>query len=133
MTAARPTISVWLDDVRPKPASYTHHCKTAQEARDVLSQGTVDAMSLDHDLGICARCTPGTVSEAANIVVVSSLDSVCKKECACACHETGYDLVKWMAANDVWSRQKPKVHSANPVGAENMRAMIDRYWKPPCA
>lgn len=42
--------------------------------------------------------------------------------------ETGYDLVKWCAENRVWSKHKPRVHSWNPVGAANMRAVINRYF-----
>ena len=44
--------------------------------------------------------------------------------------ETGYDLVKWMAENNQWPKGEITVHSANPVGAANMRAMIDRYRPP---
>lgn len=43
--------------------------------------------------------------------------------------ESGYDLVKWMAENDIWPTGEITVHSANPVGAENMRATIERYRK----
>jgi len=47
--------------------------------------------------------------------------------CDCACHDTGYDLVKWMAENEVWPKNKPTVHSDNPVGRKNMLGVIDRY------
>ena len=43
----------------------------------------------------------------------------------------GRELVKWMAENDKWPPNKPKVHSANIVAAAYMRQMIDRYYKEP--
>jgi hypothetical protein len=42
--------------------------------------------------------------------------------------KTGYDLVLWMVENGRWPRQKPVVHSANPVGAAIMRSMIDKWF-----
>jgi len=39
----------------------------------------------------------------------------------------GTDLVNWMAEHDVWPPVRPCVHSANPVGAERMNGIIDRY------
>jgi hypothetical protein len=53
--------------------------------------------------------------------------------CQCGCHvlrPSGYDLVKWMGETGNWPRQKPLVHSMNPVGAAAMRTYIDRYWTP---
>jgi hypothetical protein len=42
--------------------------------------------------------------------------------------QTGYDLVKWMAENDCWPKGDIVIHSANIVGAENMKCMIDNYY-----
>lgn len=82
-------MKLWLDDVRPAPEGWTW-VKTVDEARARLVAGGVDHLSLDHDLGICPCCTPGTIVEAANIVVVSSTSGVCDvKQCCCACHLTG--------------------------------------------
>ena len=44
-------IKIWLDDERPMPGNYNIHIKTAWEAIEVLKQGRVTAISLDHDLG----------------------------------------------------------------------------------
>lgn len=41
---------------------------------------------------------------------------------------TGYDLVKWMVENDCWPKGDITIHSANPVGAKNMKEMVDRYF-----
>ena len=42
--------------------------------------------------------------------------------------KTGYHLVLWMVENCRWPHEKPLVHSANPVGAEVMRHMIDKWF-----
>lgn len=41
---------------------------------------------------------------------------------------TGYDLCKWMAETGAWPKQRPEVHSANPVGKEAMLWNIWRYF-----
>ena len=42
--------------------------------------------------------------------------------------KTGYHLVLWMIENNRWPREKPVVHSANPVGAMAMRQLIDQWF-----
>lgn len=49
---------------------------------------------------------------------------------------SGYDLAKWMVEKDIdmSGRFLPKefefnVHSANPVGAENIRSLFDNYLR----
>lgn len=41
---------------------------------------------------------------------------------------TGYDLVKWMVDRNIWPTDNIYIHSANPVGRANMKAMVDRYF-----
>src|SRR5688572_4381266 len=41
---------------------------------------------------------------------------------------TGYDLCKWMAEHNIWPQVACTIHSANPVGMQNMKATIDRYF-----
>jgi hypothetical protein len=111
---------MWLDDVRACPDGWTH-VKTVAEAKALLLAGPVEWASLDHDLGICPRCVD---------MADADIDArLCPKDCTHECHETGSDLVRWMAENDVWPRTKPRVHSANPVGAAYMRGVIERYWR----
>ena len=43
--------------------------------------------------------------------------------------KTGYHLVLWMVENNRWPKEKPVVHSANPVGAMVMRDMIERWFQ----
>lgn len=121
---------IWLDDVREMPSGYDVHCRTVREIQELLKTGQVEEASLDHDLGICPKCTPGEFSGKANIVVVQSLESCCDtKTCQCHCHETGSHLVRWMAETGNWPKKKPRVHSANIVGAAYMRGVIDGCWR----
>jgi hypothetical protein len=92
--------------------------------------GPVAFASLDHDLGICERCTPGSLSPG-GIMVIASLDGVCAKGCQCACHATGYDFALWMAETGRWPLEKPVCHSANPVGRERIEGVIARYYQRP--
>lgn len=112
-------VNLFLDDLRQPPndgAEWTV-CRTAEEAQSLLLAGFVNVASLDHDLGECARC--------------SALRGYNEPSRTCTHRMSGYDLVKWMAEHDIWPMQKPTVHSMNPVGAANMRATIDRYWRAP--
>lgn len=116
-----PPVCLFLDDVRdpPNDGRVWTICRTAEEARDVLLAGPVDEATLDHDLGHCPKCDV-TEERDEGLVLIDSHP--------CAHLRTGYDLVKWMAEHVVWPRLKPRVHSANPAGAANMRATIERYW-----
>ncbi len=105
-------MNLYLDDERPVPAEWVL-ARTIAEAKAHLSAGAVDRASLDHDLGQCEAC--GSELGPNN----------------CRHVGTGYDLVKWMAETGNWPREKPTVHSMNPVGAAAMRQMIDRFWGEP--
>lgn len=41
---------------------------------------------------------------------------------------TSYHLCLWMAEWERWPKEKPMVHSQNPVGAAAMRFIIDRHF-----
>lgn len=92
---------LWVDDERPAPPGW-YWAKTVEEAQDVLVSCFVERVSLDHDLG------PG--GEV-------------------------YDLVKWLAHTreacglDFWPAERPRVHSMNPVGRDNIEATIERYGR----
>lgn len=124
-------MKIYLDDIRPTPYGWTR-CYKIEEVQAHLCNSVVTDMSLDHDLGasyLCPECYD----------MATDWRECSITACECACHKvdpplvvpTGYDLVKWMAENDKWPVNKPKVHSANPVGRVNMQAVIDRYWHPP--
>jgi hypothetical protein len=94
---------VWLDDERPMPEGFDLHVKTASEAIALIRAGMVYHISLDHDLGH---------------------DS----------NGTGYDVAKFIEEGAFQGSIAPmevSVHSANPVGANNMKRCIDnakKFW-----
>lgn len=100
-------ILLWLDDLREAPKGWTH-VTTVEAAQDLLKTGEVQKASLDHDLGYQLG-EDGTIDKVY--------------------FRTGYDLVKWMAETNTWPKERPTVHSMNPVGRRNMEATIDRYFK----
>lgn len=74
------------------------HVKTVEEAKAYLEKGNVFRASLDHDLGDDAH------------------------------NGTGYALVCWMEESGHWPKYPPQVHSANPVGAQKMRTVINKQY-----
>ena len=100
---------LWLDDIRD-PKHYSPHyewvwVKTAPATIKFLETGEVTHVSLDHDLG--------------NEVGVGN----------------GYGVAVWIeeaAYTGRIPRLQWAIHSANPVGAANMRKALenaDRYWQ----
>ena len=98
-------MKLWLDDFREAPNGWTH-VTTVEAAQELLINGNVEEASLDHDLGFQFD------AEGEEIPY----------------DRTGYDLVKWMAETGHWPKKKPSVHSMNPAGRQNMKALIDRYF-----
>ena len=118
-------MNLWLDDIRD-PAHYGAigfvWVKTVQEAKEHLLRGDVKRASLDHDLGACADCLGDRTAEDWLIQHGGMAMPNCDH------FGTGYDLCVWMAETGHWPQEKPTVHSANPVGRERMRGVIDRYF-----
>lgn len=90
-------INLYLDDVREAPCGWVR-VRSVNAAKSLLSLGKVIHLSLDHDLGDFAKYGGD-----------------------------GYELVKWMAEMGNWPIGEITVHSMNPVGRQNMQAVIDRY------
>lgn len=104
---------VYLDDEREAPPGW-HRCHYVHEVVALLKANEVRRLSLDHDLGAPDGGAPAP--EDARIVRVPRR------------YRTGLDLVLWMVENCRWPREKPVVHSMNPVGAEAMRHLIDKWF-----
>lgn len=90
-------MKLYLDDERTTPQGW-HRAFTAPEAIALLTKGGVEEISLDHDLG---------PPEAG----------------------TGYQVAKWIenrvAADVNYLPPKMSIHSANPVGRQNIQGAID--------
>ena len=105
-----PPVYLWLDDERPAPAGW-RHARTVDEAIAIMQSGPVELASLDHDLGD-----------------VDAARSAAREPTR---ERTGYDFCLWMAEHECWPRQRPVVHSQNPVGRAAMVQLIDRHWRAP--
>ena len=97
-------MKLWLDDVRPAPEGYVW-CKSVNEALDLLSDlinfGIDDIEMLDID------------HDAGDYA------------------QFGGDYIKLLDWLEETGRNYPiRIHSANPVGVQNMRRIIERNgWK----
>jgi len=103
---------IWLDDLRAAPPGWTH-ARTVAEAEDLFLHNQVEDASFDHDLGHVDGCS-GCASKSENPKDHQELPN-------------GKHMVIWLIENGIWPKNKPNVHSANPVGRESMKGLIDRY------
>lgn len=91
-------IRIWLDDVREAPEGWVR-TYTAPQTIGLLQLGNVEAMSLDHDLGLRP--------EAGN----------------------GHDVLVWLEERVALGEMKApadiRVHSANPVAVDRMEKAIE--------
>lgn len=115
-------MNLWLDDYRLPPFGWTW-AKTVDAAKEWLETGEVENASLDHDLGACKDCLNGLTPE--QWLEQHAYESMPN----CEHFGTGYNLVCWMEETDNWPKNKPQVHSLNPVGRRRMQTAIDREWE----
>jgi hypothetical protein len=97
-------MNIWLDDVRPAPEGY-YWADTVNKAKNAIIYfeehgGFVELLDLDHDLGYERSFDGGD----------------------------GIRLLDWLEET---GRNYPiRLHSMNPVGVQNMRAIIQKNgWK----
>lgn len=97
---------LWVDDIRPLPSDLNEDewfvATTFHQSICILESNHIDEISLDHDLG------PESVYGYKEM--------------------TGYDIVQWLCARKLENNQVPTIyylHTANPVGRDNMQASID--------
>lgn len=102
-------VGLWIDDIRPLPPQLRDQgwcwARSAWEALVKLELMNYETVSIDHDLG----------------------SFVGNKEI------TGYDIVMWLVNRKQQGDYVPSkvlVHSANPIGHQNMLSMIERYLQP---
>ena len=98
--------ALFVDDLRDQPQDDESHTwttsRTVWEALTKLSLIEFDVLSLDHDLD--------------SFLGYKEL--------------TGYDITLWLASRKNEGLYIPpdiRIHSANPVGRENMQSVITRY------
>ena len=94
-------LNIWLDDVRPAPSGYVWVKSVNQAQRAILGAENLgeDIFELNLDHDLGDYAKDGG---------------------------DGIKLVLWLAETN---RYYPiELHTMNPVGRENMQAIIDRYW-----
>ena len=100
-------IKLYVDDVRPTPQGYVGvlttngACKILYECANM-----VEELDLDHDAGIMAACGGDYIN------ILKELERLTRV------HKMDFSHIKF------------RLHSANPVGVQNMRAIIEANgWK----
>jgi hypothetical protein len=101
-------MKLWIDDVRPAPEGYLW-CKSTRDAlRKIVLEypNEIDFIDLDHDAGDYAKDGGDFIG------VLKELERLSRR------HKMDFSQVKF------------RLHSANPVGVQNMRAIIEANgWK----
>lgn len=126
-------MKLWIDDVRAAPEGYDCWCKSVNEAKDfILSQerrlddalkAAESSLHKQHDI-IAYR---GALRIASNRdIELIDIDHDAG-EFAC----DGGDYIRLLDWLEETGRSYPiRIHSMNPVGVANMRAIIERNgWK----
>ena len=94
-------LNIWLDDVRPAPSGYVWVKSVNQAQRVIFGAENLgeDILELNLDHDLGDYAKDGG---------------------------DGIKLILWLAETN---RHYPiELHTMNPVGRENMQAIIDRYW-----
>ncbi len=100
-------MKLWIDDVRPAPEGYVW-CKTVNEAKAVIT--CIQAMH--------------RIEETNNLPSIELIDI---DHDAGNCVRYGGDYIRLLDWIEKENRSYPiRIHSMNPVGVANMRAIIER-------
>ena len=94
-------VKLWIDDCRDQPDASWILARTSDQAIDIIKHsGMPDVISFDHDLG-----GDDTAMNVVYFIINSWLDKTL----------------------EIPKNFEYLVHSANPVGAENIRGAMDRF------
>ena len=110
-------MKLWIDDVRPAPDGYVW-CKSTLNALHTMYKyrfNEITEIHLDHDAG-------EYVKEGGDFIeILKELERLCR---------TGNALKRAFWENKCKNEYTFVLHSANPVGVANMRAIIEKNgWK----
>lgn len=107
-------MKLWIDDVRPAPEGYVWH-KSVNEAKEMIE-------FIDHVFSRYSLWNPITGETTKEVVELIDID-----------HDAGDyriyggDYIKLLDWLEETGRSYPiRIHSMNPVGVANMRAIIER-------
>ena len=94
-------LNIWLDDIRPAPGGYVW-VKSVNQAKRVIIAAEI----------LCEEIFELNLDHDLGDYACDGGDAIC--------------LVRWLAETERY--YFIKLHTMNPVGRENMQAIIDRYW-----
>ena len=115
---------LWLDDDPARKPPTFSDCelhwtwvKNYEEAVEALKTGTVEFVSLDHDLADSHYLAYFLAEETGQ-----PLDtSMCLEK-------TGYDVLLWMEANNVWPKDGIRIHTMNTVRKPIMLDIVQKHY-----
>ncbi len=100
-------MKLWIDDVRPTPEGYIGYMTTNAALRYIRQNAAnIELIDLDHDAGDCAK-------EGGDYInILREMQRLTRV------HKMDFSHIKF------------RLHSANPVGIQNMRYILqDNGWK----
>ena len=126
-------MKLWVDDVRPAPDEYDCWCKSVNEAKNfILSQERRrdDALNVAQ-LNLNQRHDIVAYKGALKIAGRRDIELIDVDHDAGDYAKDGGDYIKLLDWLEETGRNYPiRIHSANPVGVQNMRAIIRKNgWK----
>lgn len=93
-------MKIWLDDIRPAPEGYVH-CHSVNAAKAVIREWE------NRETIECIDCDHDLGDYARD-------------------GGDGIKLIDWLAERGTF--YPIRLHTMNPVGRENMRRTVERYW-----
>lgn len=118
-------MKLYLDDLRPIPDGWTT-ARTASEAIHLLATCRVVEISFDHDLG---ESDPDLWSWVSLADLRGGIRDLTEQHLQMEDCGTGHLVARWIeiATRDLYlPRLRWSIHSANPVGRENIIAAMTR-------
>lgn len=118
---------LFLDDIRnPPDGSWVVARSMAAAVTYIQAYGFPRFISFDHDLGLKLKAPEQVDYSGHHYILIADLEDTEAP--------SGFDFAKWLVNEDLeiqWMSRgfDYQVHSANPVGAANIRGLLDHYLR----
>lgn len=119
-------MKLWIDDVRPAPEGYVW-CHSVWRAEKEICVREMKNLSLKEELRSGIHTKPAKEI----LTLIDEIELIDIDHDAGEYAQFGGDYIKLLDWLEETGRSYPiRIHSANPVGVQNMRAIIQRNgWK----
>lgn len=109
-------MKLWIDDIRPAPEKGVIWCKSVNEAKDFIQKWENHSKIWENVSGLTQEC----IERKTTLLIDLDHD-------AGDYVSDGGDYIKLLDWLEETGRNYPiRIHSMNPVGVQNMRAIIKR-------